>query len=143
MDFERESLKNLNTFASAIASIDEAQHAKFKAVIQMANPQSAAEMTALAQNLDLFDFVPGVHSPREYGEFMIRESGHFDLDDDLAPFIDYEAYGQKEINAEGGIFNEQGYVTYKGTQSLSELMMRPLAEQKHAGSEMRMGGFSG
>ena len=73
---------------------------------------------------------------------MIRESGHFDLDDDLAPFIDYEAYGQKEINAEGGIFNEQGYVTYKGTQSLSELMMRPLAEQKHAGSEMRMGGFS-
>lgn len=107
----------------------------------MANPQSAAEMAALAQNLDLFDFVPGVHSPKEYGEFMIRESGHFDLDDDLAPFIDYEAYGQKEINAEGGIFNEQGYVTYKGTQSLSELM-RPLAEQKHAGSEMRMGGFS-
>ena len=99
-------------------------------------------MTALAQNLDLFDFVPGVHSPREYGEFMIRESGHFDLDDDLAPFIDYEAYGQKEINAENGVFNEQGYVAYKGTQSLSELMMRPPAEQKHAGSEMRMGGFS-
>ena len=43
LDFERESLKNLNTFASAIASIDEAQHAKFKTVIQMANPQSAAE----------------------------------------------------------------------------------------------------
>ena len=99
-------------------------------------------MAALAQNLDLFDFVPGVHSPREYGEFMIRESGRFDLDDDLAPFIDYEAYGQKEIHAENGVFNEQGYVAYKGTQSLSELMMRPPAEQKHAGSEMRMGGFS-
>ena len=141
LDFERESLKDLNTFAFAIASIDEAQHAKFKAVIQMANPQSAAEMTVLVQNLDLFDFIPGVHTPREYGEFMIQESGHFDLDDDLEPFIDYKAYGQKRIDAEGGIFNEQGYVTYKGTQSLSELM-RPLAEQKHAGSEMRMGGFS-
>ena len=142
LDFERESLKDLNTFASAIASLDEVQHAKLKAVIQLANPRSATEMATLAQNLDLFDFVPGIHSPKEYGEFIIRESGHFDLDDDLAPFIDYEAYGQKEINAENGVFNEQGYVAYKGTQSLSELMMRPPAEQKHAGSEMRMGGFS-
>lgn len=142
LDFERESLKDLNTFASAIASLDEAQHAKFKAVIQMANPQSAAEMTVLVQNLDLFDFIPGVHTPREYGEFMIQESGHFDLDDDLAPFIDYKAYGQKRIDAEGGVFNDQGYIAYEGPQSLSELMMRPPAEQRHAGPEMQMGGFS-
>ena len=68
---------------------------------------------------------------------MIRESGHFDLDDDLAPFIDYKAYGQKQIDAEGGVFNDQGYVAYKGPQSLSELMMK-----RYAGPEMQMGGFS-
>ena len=88
----------------------------------MSNPQSATEMTALVQNLGLFDFVPGIHSPREYGEFMIRESGHFDLDDDLMPFIDYEAYGQKQINAEGGVFNARGYVFYRGVQKLKELI---------------------
>ena len=142
LDVEHESLNDLNQLASAIALLDEAQRVKLGAVVQMANPQSATEMAALAQNLGLFDFVPGIHSPREYGEFMIRESGHFDLDDDLAPFIDYEAYGQKQINAEGGVFNDQGYVAYKGPQILSELLIRPPAEQKHAGPEMQMGGFS-
>lgn len=142
LDVEHESLNDLNQLASAIALLDEAQRVKLGAVVQMANPQSATEMAALAQNLGLFDFVPGIHSPREYGEFMIRESGYFDLDDDLAPYIDYEAYGQKQINAEGGVFNDQGYVAYKGPQSLSELLIRPPAEQKHAGPEMQMGGFS-
>lgn len=142
LDVEHESLNDLNKLASAIALLDVDQGVKLGAVVQMANPQTAAEMTALAQNLDLFDFVPGIHSPREYGEFMIRESGHFDLDDDLAPFIDYEAYGQKQIHAETGVFNDQGYVAYKGPQSLSELMMRPPTEQRHVGPEMQMGGFS-
>lgn len=142
LDVEHESLNDLNKLASAIALLDVDQGVKLGAVVQMANPQTAAEMTALAQNLDLFDFVPGIHSPREYGEFMIRESGHFDLDDNLAPFIDYEAYGQKQINAEDGEFNDQGYVAYKGPQSLSELMKRPLTEQRHVGPEMQMGGFS-
>ena len=142
LDVEHESLNDLNQLASAIALLDEAQRVKLGAVVQMANPRSATEMTALAQNLGLFDFVPGIHSPREYGEFMIRESGHFDLDDDLAPFIDYEAYGQKQINAEGGVFNDQGYVAYKGPQSLSELLMRPPVEQRYTGPEMQMGGFS-
>lgn len=142
LDVEHESLNDLNKLASAIALLDVDQGVKLGAVVQMAKPRTAAEMTALAQNLDLFDFVPGIHSPREYGEFMIRESGNFDLDDDLAPFIDYEAYGQKQINAEDGEFNDQGYVAYKGPQSLSELMMRPPTEQRHVGPEMQMGGFS-
>lgn len=142
LDVEHESLNDLNKLASAMAQLNIDQGVKLGAVVQMANPQIAAEMITLAQNLDLFDFVPGIHSPREYGEFMIRESGHFDLDDDLVPFIDYEAYGQKQINAEDGEFNDQGYVAYKGPQSLSELMMRPPTEQRHVGPEMQMGGFS-
>lgn len=142
LDVEHESLNDLSKLASAIALLDVDQGVKLGAVVQMVNPRTAAEMTALAQTLDLFDFVPGIHSPREYGEFMIRESGHFDLDDDLAPFIDYEAYGQKQINAEVGVFNDQGYVAYKGPQSMSELLMRPPTEQRHVGPEMQMGGFS-
>lgn len=114
LDVEHESLNNLNKLASAIVLLDVDQGAKLEAVVQMANPRSATEMTTLAQNLDLFNFVPGIHSPREYGEFMIRESGHFDLDEDLVHFIDYEAYGQKQINAEGGVFKNRGYVAFRG-----------------------------
>lgn len=128
LDVEHESLNDLNKLASAIALLDVDQGVKFGAVSLMVNPQTAAEMTALAQNLDLFDFVPGIHSPREYGEFMIRESGHFDLDDDLVPFIDYEAYGQSLVKIESETFNDQGYVVYRGIQELKELIERAPAE---------------
>ena len=61
LDVEHESLNDLNQLASAIALLDEAQRVKLGAVAQMSNPQSATEMTALVQNLGLFDFVPGIH----------------------------------------------------------------------------------
>ena len=143
LDVEHESLNDLNKLASVIALLDVDQGVKLGAVVQMANPQTAAEMTALAQNLDLFDFVPGIHSPREYGEFMIRESGHFDLDDDLAPFIDYEAYGQKQINAADGVFNDQGYVAFRGESRgdniIKKLMKQATAEpQEHLQTGLRL-----
>lgn len=143
LDVEHESLNNLNKLASAIVLLDVDQGAKLEAVVQMANPRSATEMTTLAQNLDLFNFVPGIHSPREYGEFMIRESGHFDLDEDLVHFIDYEAYGQKQINAEGGVFKNRGYVAFrgesKGDNIIKEVMKQASAEpQEHLQTGLRL-----
>ena len=38
----------------------------------------------LAENLELFDFVPGVHTPEEYGRYMIQQSGRFEYDENLA-----------------------------------------------------------
>ena len=143
LDVEHESLNNLNKLASAIVLLDVDQGAKLEAVVQMANPRSATEMTTLAQNLDLFNFVPGIHSPREYGEFMIRESGHFDLDEDLVHFIDYEAYGQKQINAEGGVFKNRGYVAFRGESRgdniIKEVMKQASAEpQEHLQTGLRL-----
>lgn len=143
LDVEHESLNNLNKLASAIVLLDVDQGAKLEAGVQMANPRSATEMTTLAQNLDLFNFVPGIHSPREYGEFMIRESGHFDLDEDLVHFIDYEAYGQKQINAEGGVFKNRGYVAFRGESRgdniIKEVMKQASAEpQEHLQTGLRL-----
>ena len=143
LDVEHESLNNLNKLASAIVLLDVDQGAKLEAVVQMANPRSATEMTTLAQNLDLFNFVPGIHSPRVYGEFMIRESGHFDLDEDLVHFIDYEAYGQKQINAEGGVFKNRGYVAFRGESRgdniIKEVMKQASAEpQEHLQTGLRL-----
>ena len=51
----------------------------------------------LAENLDLFDFVPGLQTPEEYGRHMIRESGHFDYDENLEGFYDYRRYGEQQL----------------------------------------------
>lgn len=72
----------------------------------------------LAENLDQFDFIPGIHTLEEYGRHMIRESGHFNYDENLEGFYDYRRYGEQHIQQEGGQFNEFGYVAYHGAMPL-------------------------
>lgn len=87
------------------------------------------------ENLDLFDFAPGAHSPVEYGKYMIQQSGHFDYDENLDEFYDYEGYAQQRINEEDGMFADRGYIAYKGYFSLEEVM------DGSQGSSMEMGGW--
>ena len=76
---------------------------------------------------------------------MIQESGHFEYDENLEPYYDFEKYGADHIAWQAGEFNEVGYVSYHGTLSLDELMMEDPAElereyQKDMG--MQMGGMT-
>ena len=87
------------------------------------------------ENLDLFDFAPGAHSPVEYGKYMIRQSGHFDYDENLDEFYDYEGYAQQRINAEDGMFTDRGYIAYKGYFSIEEVI------DGSQGDSMEMGGM--
>ena len=96
----------------------------------------------LAENLDQFDFVPGLQTPEEYGRHMIRESGHFDYDENLEGFYDYRRYGEQQIQQEGGQFNECGYVVYHGTMTLEELMMEDPAEKHQREQGLQMGGLT-
>ena len=91
----------------------------------------------LAENLDQFDYVYGVQTPGEYGEYMIKESGNFEYDENLGEYYDFEKYGLQRMEQEGGVFNQRGYIAYLGTLSLDELMMDDPA-QEHG---MEMGGM--
>ena len=53
---------------------------------------------------------------------MIRQSGHFDYDENLDAFYDYEKYGTERMNAEDGMFTDRGYIAYKGYTSMEEVM---------------------
>ena len=87
------------------------------------------------QNLDLFDFAPGAHTPEEYGKYIIRQSGHFDYDENLDEFYDYEGYALQRMNEEDGMFTGRGYIAYKGDISLAEIM------DGSQTSRMEMGGM--
>ena len=108
---EQESVFDLNAMCAAISKLAQTDRVKLDAVIIFANPESAAEIRRLAENLDLFDFVPNVHTPEEYGRYMIQDSGHFDYDDNLDEFYDYEKYGRQHMEQEEGVFTEQGYLS--------------------------------
>ena len=136
LDMERENLSDLNALAQAADSLSDSDMNKLGAVVMLAKPKSAAQIKNLAENLDLFDFAPDAHSPAEYGKYMIQQSGHFDYDENLDAFYDYEKYGTERMNAEDGMFTDRGYVAYKGFFHMEEVM------NGSQSSRMEMGGLS-
>jgi hypothetical protein len=122
LDMEYETLSDLNELAEATDGLSNADMEKLGAVVTLAEPKSAAQIKNLAESLDLFDFAPGAHTPEEYGKYMIRQSGHFEYDENLDAFYDYEKYGTERMNEEDGMFTDRGYIAYKGYISMEEVM---------------------
>lgn len=132
-----EQLRDLNVLSAKYQMLDDVGRQKLVAVIQMTSPSTLSEAMNLIEQLDLFDFVPGVSTPEEYGRHMIMESGHFNYDGELDEFYDFKKYGTWRISNEYGQFVPNGYVSYHGFISIEEVM---------AGSEtermgMTMGGM--
>ena len=122
LDMEQESLTNLNALAKAADALSSDDIKKLGAVVAMARPRIAEQVKNLAENLDLFDFAPGAHTPEEYGKYIIQQSGHFDYDENLDEFYDYEKYGLQRMGEEAGMFTDRGYIAYKGYIRLTEIM---------------------
>ena len=136
LDMEYETLSDLNELAEATDGLSKADMEKLGAVVMLAEPKSAAQIKNLAESLDLFDFAPGVHTPQEYGKYMIQQSGRFEYDENLDAFYDYEKYGTERMHAEDGMFADRGYIAYKGYYSMEEVM------NGSQSSRMVLGGFS-
>ena len=138
LDFERESLFELNRLCHACSNFKEQDLEKLGAVCQMAKPTCAANIRQLAENLDQFDFAPNVHSPEELSKYMIQQSGHYEYDENLEDFYNYGDYGVKRILQDDGVFVNRGYVSYHGTLTLEELMQDDPAENYQQEQEMQM-----
>ena len=135
LDMEHESLENLNALAQATDALSTDDIKKLCAVVTLAKPQNAEQVKNLVESLDLFDFAPGAHSPAEYGKYMIQQSGHYDFDENLDEFYDYEGYAQQRMNEENGMFTDLGYIAYKGYFSIEEVI------DGSQGDSMEMGGM--
>ena len=119
---EQESLSDLNEMCEAIMPLARNDLPKLGAAISFAKPQDATQVKHLAENLELFDFIPKVKTPAEYGRYMIEESGHFEYDPNLEDFYDFDGYARQRMRQEQGQFVEGGYISYQGLQSMDEVM---------------------
>ena len=137
INFEHEGILELNEMSKEIKALPDADKAKLDAVAMYVQPQYAFQMKLLAENLDLFDFIPSVQNAEEYGRYMIQESGRFEYDPNLEAFYDYAGYAEQRMREQSGEFTLNGYVSYHGTMSIDELIMEDPAEQT-----MKMGGLS-
>ena len=136
LDMDHVDISELNALVQALDEFSDMSIRKYAAAAVMARPHTTEQAKHLAENLDLFDFAPSASTPEEYGKYMIRQSGHFDYDENLDAFYDYEKYGTEHMNEEDGMFTDRGYIAYKGYYSMEEVM------NGNQSSRMEMGGFS-
>ena len=142
LDVEDGSLFELNRLCQICSNFKEQDFVKLGAVCQMAKPACAENLCRLTENLDLFDFAPDVHTPEEYGRYMIQKSGHFEYDENLDEFYNYGDYGIQRMLQENGVFVDRGYVSYHGTLTLDELMRDDPAESHQQKQETHMEGMA-
>ena len=136
LDMDHVDISELNALVQALDEFSDMSIRKYAAAAVMARPHTMEQAKHLAENLDLFDFAPSASTPEEYGKYMIQQSGHFDYDENLDAFYDYEKYGMERMNAEDGMFTDRGYIAYKGYYSMEEVM------NGSQSSHMVMGGLS-
>ena len=142
LDFEQESLFELNRLCQTCAYFLDADFEKLGAVCQMAKPTCAANIRQLAENLDQFDFAPNARTPEELGRYMIQRSGYYEYDENLEDFYNYGDYGVNRMLQEDGVFMDRGYVSYHGTLTLDELMRSDPAENYQQEQEAKMEGMA-
>ena len=128
-DMKSESLEELNKLCRSIQQLSTDEIKKLGAVVEYAQPETAAQVRQLAENLEQFDYAPSVQNVEEYGRYMIQKSGKFEYDENLRDYYDYARYGMERMNAEKGRVVKSGYVSYHGVLTLEELMMDNPAEQ--------------
>ena len=136
LDMDHVDISELNALVQALDEFSDMSIRKYAAAAVMARPHTTEQAKHLAENLDLFDFAPSASTPEEYGKYMIQQSGHFDYDENLDAFYDYEKYGTERMNEEDGMFTDRGYIAYKGYISMEEVM------NGSQSSRMEMGGLS-
>lgn len=74
----------------------------------------ARNLINLAQNLDCYDFYPGIGDDEALGRYCVEEIGAIDIPEHIRDYFDYEAYGRDiDLNSTGS-FVPGGYVLRNG-----------------------------
>jgi antirestriction protein len=112
---EYESIDELNYLASLLDDMEKWEAEKFAAAVEFGeHTGSVRDLINLAQNLDCFEFYPGIEDEDDLGRFYIEEMCTLEVPEHLQNYIDYEAYGRDMNLDEDGRFVDGGYIVNNG-----------------------------
>ena len=114
---EYESIDELNHLAHLLSELDKSDLEKFEAVIDCGeHTSSVADLINLVENLDAYEFYPGVEDDETLGRIYVEDMEAIDIPDHLLDYFDYKAYGRDmRINEDGG-FVKGGFFLPNGSQ---------------------------
>lgn len=114
---EYADLDELNYLAALLDDLDEGDREKFEAALSSGeHTDGLKELINLAQNLDCYEYYPGICDEDDLGRYMIDEMGALEVPEYLENYIDYEAYGRDVSLEDGGTFTENGYIVDAGSR---------------------------
>ena len=112
---EYESIDELNHLATLLEDMTEIDLEIFgAAAVHGDYGGSVKDLINLAQNLDCYDYFPGVHDNESLGYYLIDSLDFEEIPDRLQNYFDYEAYGRDFDLNENGSFAEGGYILRNG-----------------------------
>ena len=108
---EYEDLDELNHLAHLLSDLEQDELEKFEAVIDSGEyTGSVKDLINLTQNLDCFDFEPGIKSDEELGRLYVLDFGAVQVPESLIDYIDYEAFGRDARINDSCYYAPGGYV---------------------------------
>lgn len=107
---EYESIDELNYLAAILSGLDDCEEEKFVAALEYGERTSSVmDLINLTQNLDNYEFYPGVEDDEGLGRWCIEELSMLEVPESMEQYFDYEAYGRDtRLNSEGTFSRELG-----------------------------------
>lgn len=124
---EGESLQSrvnqVSEFSKKYAEVGVNEKTYIDTMVDTLQPQNFTDLNVLMDSLHEFEYLPNISTAEEYGRYMICDSGHFEYDENLEEYIDFEGYGNQRISRENGTFTNTGYLIYHGyNMDLSDML---------------------
>lgn len=111
---DQSDLYALNQFVEIFKEMGQREVISLSELAAFVKITKAEELKTLAGCMYEFESFPDIHTPEQYGRYMICESGSFEYDENLKDYIDFKTYGQDKISRETGAFTSKGYLLYHG-----------------------------
>ena len=119
----QEEIDGINHIAQRIAEMGTKEMPYLNNLTGDLEPKTLGDLDAIFDSAYEFEMFDGIYNAKDYGRYMIIDSGHFEYDENLEEYIDFERYGSQRLQCENGAFTHAGYIVYHGyNQDLSEIL---------------------
>lgn len=110
-----QKLTLFNEMCQTVSCFDETKMDRLAMAAGFVGTSEFTDITYIAKHLDEFEIHPQIHTDKEYGEFLVKEAGMFEVDELLLPHIDYAgvARDKRQATMADSGFIPEGFV---GTQ---------------------------
>ena len=124
---EIEELTFFNELCHEVCGFHKEKMDRLAMAVKFTGFHDFSEVTNVAKHLSEFEIHTNVHNDEEYGEYLVMESGLYQVDEALLPYIEYEilAADKKAEKLAASRYMEEGFIG----------AARPLQEYRQYGGE--------